>query len=139
MVNQNSQRRILQQKRLFNITGAATMALIIIIVVFVTLIAYRLPWAYDLTAGQIFTLSEQTQEILTALDKPVDIIAIYPKDAANPMIVSLLDKYQTAGSNLKVEYIDAEREPAKLARYDIGAAAVSNGMIIVRAEGKTKF
>jgi ABC-type uncharacterized transport system involved in gliding motility auxiliary subunit len=139
MVNQNSQRRILQQKRLFNIMGAATMALIITIVVFVTLIAYRLPWAYDLTAGQVFTLSEKTQEVLAALDKPVDIIAIYPQDAANPMIVSLLDQYQTAGSNLKVEYIDAEREPAKLASYDIGAAAISNGMIIVRADEKTKF
>jgi hypothetical protein len=138
MVNQNIQSRLLQQERRFNISASITLALIIAIVVFGTLIAYRLPWSLDLTAGKIFTLSEKTKQIVSSLDKPVEIIAIYSQDAVNPLIASLLDEYQKAGSNLKVEYIDAEREPAKLAQYDVGSAAVSNGTIFVRSEGKTK-
>ena len=40
---------------------------------------------------------------------------------------------------VEVKYIDAEREPAKLAAENIGIAAVSNGTIIVRSADKIKF
>ena len=130
---------IFAQKRQFAITSTVTVALIVIIVVFATLIAYRVPWVFDMTAGKVFTLSEQSQQVLAALTNPVEIIAIYPRDGADPMVSSLLSEYSKAGPMVVVDYIDAEREPAKLAAANIGTVAVNNGTIIIRSEGKAKF
>lgn len=130
---------IFQQKRQFAITSTVTMALMVIIAVFATLIAYRIPWIFDMTAGKIFTLSEQSQDVLAELTTPVEIIAIYPRDGADPMVFSLLNEYSKVGSKISVDYIDAEREPAKLASANIGTAAISNGTIIVRSSDKVKF
>jgi len=130
---------IFAQKRQFAINSTITVALMVIIVIFATLIAYRIPWVFDMTAGKVFTLSEQSQQVLAELTSPVEIIAIYPRDAADPMVSSLLSEYAKAGSSVVVDYIDAEREPAKLASANIGTAAISNGTIIVRSADKVKF
>lgn len=127
------------QKRRFLVFAALTMVLVLAIVVFATLIAYRIPWAYDMTAGKVFTLSDQTRQALAALTQPVEIIAIYPRDGADPMVASLLAEYAKGSPGVDVRYIDAEREPGKLAAANIGVAAVTNGTIIVRSGDKTKF
>ena len=139
MKNNFAANSILAQKRQFLLTSTITLALVITIVVFATLLAYRIPWAFDMTAGKVFTLSEQSRQVLAGIDVPVEIIAIYPRDGADPMLTSLLNEYAKAGPLLEIRYIDAEREPARLASANIGASAVTNGTIIVRSAGKTKF
>ena len=139
MKNNFAAHNILAQKRQFLLTSTITLALVVTIVVFATLLAYRIPWAFDMTAGKVFTLSEQSRQALAGIDVPVEIIAIYPRDGADPMLTSLLNEYAKAGPSLDISYIDAEREPARLASANIGASAVTNGTIIVRSAGKTKF
>ncbi len=130
---------IRRQKRRFYLSGLLTVAAVIAIAVFATLIAYRLPWKYDMTASKVFTLSEQTQHVLASLAAPVEIIAVYPRGGADPMIDSLMSEYAKTGSQIDVQYVDAEREPGKLAEYSVGMPAVSNGTIIVRSGNKTKL
>jgi len=138
MAADHSVQKISRQKRLFFVSSVVTAVLIIVIVVFATLIAYRAPWMYDMTAGKVFTLSDQTNQVVDELTAPVEIIAIYPTGGADPMISSLLDQYRKAGNQLSVEFVDAEREPAKLAQYNLGTAALSNGTIIMRSGDKSK-
>jgi ABC-2 type transport system permease protein len=125
-------------KRHFYIRFSIYSILVALIVVFVTLIAYKIPWIYDMTADKIFTLSDQTKQVVSSLASPVEIFAIYPTGAADPLISSLLGEYSKAGKMLSVEYIDAEREPARLASLNLGTNAVDNGTIIIRANEKTK-
>ncbi len=131
------------QKRRFLLFAVITVVLVLAVVLFATLIAYRVPWAFDMTAGKVFTLSDQSRQALAGLTQPVEIIAIYPRDGADPMLASLLAEYAKASPLLDVKYIDAEREPGKLAAANIGVAAVTNGTIIVRSgagpDAKTKF
>jgi uncharacterized membrane protein (DUF485 family) len=92
MTKEPTTNQILMQKRQFALKSTLTLALVITIVVFATLIAYRLPWAFDMTAGKIFTLSEQSSQVVAALTSPVEVIAIYPLEGANPIVTSLLDE-----------------------------------------------
>lgn len=128
-----------EQKRRFLLTSLIIAVLVIVIAALATLIAFRVPWAFDMTAGKVFTLSEQTKQALANLSAPLEIIAIYPRDGADPMLTSLLSEYAKASPNVEVKYIDAEREPSRLAAENIGVAAVSNGTIIVRSGDRTKF
>ena len=126
------------QKRRFLLTATITLVLVVAIVVFATLIAYRIPWAFDMTAGKIFTLSDQSRQVLAGLSDPVEIFAIYPRDGADPVVTSLLSEYAKASPMVDVKYIDAEREPSKLAAENLGVSAVTNGTIIVRSADKIK-
>lgn len=130
---------IQRQKSRFYVMSLITVAAVVAIGVFATLIAARLPWTYDMTAGKVFTLSEQTNQVLTTLDAPVEIIAVYPREGADPMVSSLLSEYAKAGSFVDVQYVDAEREPARLAGYSVGLPAISNGTVLVRSGDKTKL
>ena len=131
--------KVAVEKRRFFLVSGITVVLVIAVAAFATLIANRVPWAFDMTAGKVFTLSDQTRQALADLPAPVEIIAIYPRDGVDPMVQSLLDEYGKASPNVDVKYIDAEREPGRLAAENLGVAAVSNGTIIVRSGDKTKF
>ncbi len=131
--------QIKARARRFAILSAVKAALLITLVVFGVLLAYRVPWKYDMTAQQLFTLSEQSTTILDGLQEPVRIGAVYPKGQEEMMVESLLDEYVKATPNVSVEYIDAEREPARLAAYALDVAAVPNGTIIVQGARRTRM
>jgi ABC-2 type transport system permease protein len=139
MIKDLSHDKIKKQKRHFYLKSSIKAILIIGLVVFATLIAYKIPWIYDMTAGKVFTLSDQTKQTVKSLTVPVEIIAVYPTGGSEPMVTSLLAEYSKIGSQLSVDYVDAEREPQKLNKYNLGSLAVSNGTIIVSSSGKSKI
>lgn len=115
------------KKRRFYLVSAVSCVLVIAIVAFAVLISYQIPWRYDMTAQRIFTLSQQTLDVLDGLEETVQIAAVYPEGQEEQMVVSLLDEYEKASDNILVEYVDAEREPTKLAKYELDVSAVTNG------------
>lgn len=128
-----------KQKQFFYITSAVMTFFLIGIVVFATLISYKVPWIYDMTKDKLFTLSPQTIEVLNTVTEPVKITAVYPEDKQDKMIVSLLEEYEKESNYIIVNLIDGEREPARLAQYQLNMSAVTNGTIIVKTEKKDKI
>ena len=127
------------KKRRFYLVSAVSCVLVIAIVAFAVLISYQIPWRYDMTAQRIFTLSQQTLDILDGLEETVQIAAVYPEGQEEQMVVSLLDEYEKASDNILVEYVDAEREPTKLAKYELDVSAVTNGTLIVKSGERSKI
>ena len=127
------------KKRRFWLLTAVSSVLVIAIVSFAVLITYQIPWRYDMTAQRIFTLSQQTLDILGGLEEPVQIAAVYPEGQEEQMVTSLLDEYKKASDNIIVEYVDAEREPTKLAKYELDVSAVTNGTLIVKSGERSKI
>ncbi len=128
------------RKRRALLTAAVNTALVLTIAVVGTLLAYRTPWMYDMTAGKVFSLSPASLSLLQELEQTVEIAAVYPQGEEEPMVASLLGEYVKASDGrLRVEYIDAERNPAALAGYSLGVAGVGNGTLIVRCAGRSKF
>jgi ABC-2 type transport system permease protein len=129
-------------RRSFRLTLKAIVSSILVlgILIFATLLAYEVPWSYDMTKDKLFTLSEQSLSVLSRLESTVNIAAVYPVGGEDPMIRSLLFEYSKAGrGKIAVEYVDAERDPGALSKYRLDVKAVLNGSLIFESGERTKI
>lgn len=103
-------------------TRLGTDALISSVLVFALLVglnyvASRRHYTFDLTSNRINSLSDQTQRALGKLPSPVTMTYIFsgngnaPRDAG---VTSILDAYRNASDNVRVEYVNALRDPLKV-------------------------
>ena len=98
-----------------------TMTLISIVAVFgilfiVNMLAKDRSTRWDLTKGQIYSLSDQTVKILSSLDTPIKI-RVFARDFAQYR--DRLDEYAHASNKVSVDYIDADKQPALAKQYDV--------------------
>jgi len=127
-------------ERNFKIKTIAFTAIILVIAIFATLIAYKLPFSYDMTNTGIFSLTDASREIIDGLDKDVRIGAVYASGNEDAMTKALLEKYDAASDRITVEFVDAQASPALLASWNLGdAKTVANGTIIVNSGERTKL
>lgn len=123
--------------------GAVCLVLFTAFIVFAVLAAFETGWRLDLTEHRIFTLSRETEDVLEKAgerEETIRIAAIYPEGREEAMVVSLLNEYEKASQWVLTEYIDAEKNPAGLASYDLGdVQAVYNGTLIVECGGRTRL
>lgn len=132
--------QIAKKKRQFLITSVLTVILTIAIAVMAVLIAYKIPWRYDMTGQKVFTLSEDTKAYLETLDQDIRIAAVYPTNQENPYVASLLREYEKQSDHIKVEYVDAEKNPSALANYNLGdVQAIYNGTLIVEGPARMRL
>jgi ABC-type uncharacterized transport system involved in gliding motility auxiliary subunit len=112
------------------------------IVVIINLIVVRAPvrlgqystnWQLDLTANKRFSLSEQTLQILSKLDKNVQLLYFDRQDNFGA-VKDLLDQFPLHSSKVTVSYVDPDREPGKASQY----AVKEYGKIIVAAGDKNE-
>ena len=76
--------------------------------------------AYDWTANQRHSLSEQTIDLLQSIDQPVQIKAfVSPGNDYAAAIQQLLERYQRYTSQLQVEVIDPARAPQQVKEFNI--------------------
>lgn len=112
---------------------------VVAILFFVNVLADMLPWTYDMTTEKIFTLSEQTISVLDNLENEVNIVAFFEEGGEDATVKALLEEYRKSSrGKLKVEYIDADRNPAVVRKFDIMDEGISNGMIVFESNGRIK-
>lgn len=75
---------------------------------------------WDLTENQAYSLSEQSIKILQDLDEPVQF-TVYDQETGFDRFRDRLDVYQYESSNVKVEYVDVDRQPARAKQAEINA------------------
>ena len=68
---------------------------------------------WDLTANQVFSLSDQTIKILRELKEPVHVTVFERKDRQDVHQRSAARSYQYQTTRLTTEYIDPDREPTR--------------------------
>ena len=101
-------------------TVAATIVVIAIAIV-VNILAAALPssWMeYDTSANQMFTLSEQTEQIVRSLDQEVTVYWIVRSGYEDIYLETLLGKYDALSDNLKVVQKDPDIYPAFAQQYE---------------------
>ena len=92
----------------------ATSALGLFIVVLVNYISSRHYKRWDWTAHGLFTLSDQSQQILRELDQNVHIYVFLGRDEQDfADVETLLEEYKAITDALTVEWVDPDRDRAR--------------------------
>ena len=81
---------------------------------------------WDLTASRDFTLSDQTRQFVTSLKEPLHVLVFGLPEDMQPFRDRLAE-YTYLSSQVKVDYIDLNKEPALARQYQIQ----SRGTIVV--------
>ena len=106
-----------RQTRLGTIT-LTSIAVVLGILVLINLIGTRQSKRWDLTANNVYTLSDQTQNVLKKLDAPL-AIKVFDKSTELPRFKDQLAEYEHASRNVSVEYVDADKQRTKAVQYKI--------------------
>ncbi len=104
-------------------TGTTVMVSVFIgIILLINAISYANYQQWDITGLSQYVLTSQTKEVLTNLDKEVEIIKFFvPEDpyGGTTYATSLLDKYEIYTDKLNVSEVDPEERPDKAREYGI--------------------
>lgn len=115
--------------------GNATMAAVLLftaILVTVNLIVQKLPASWrslDLSESGIYTLSDQTQQVLAELQTPIILHVIAEPDTIDQRLTTFLDHVDSQSDQISVEVIDPVLHPSVLSQYGTEAdtLVVENG------------
>lgn len=100
--------------------SALLVAVLVAIAVVLNLIVGALPagWTqFDLTAAGLYSLSDQTKELVGALDADVEVYLLARRGQEDERLVKLLDQYAALSNHLKVSAKDPVVYPNFAAQY----------------------
>lgn len=113
--------------------AAGSVVLMLGILIAVNYIGSRQNKRWDLTGGKQFSLSDQTKKIAGDLKQDLKV-RVYYQTGAIGQIHDKLDSYTQASSKIAVEYIDAEKNPAR-AQQD---GVTQYGTVIMEYAGRSE-
>jgi hypothetical protein len=105
--------------------------------ILVNLITGQFSPQVDLTSSSLFSLSEQTIQVLDSIESPVTIYGLWRPGEENPDVTTVLDLYLARNKNLHLNIVDPDRNPGLVMRFDKDKAGISSGAVIV--EGAKGF
>lgn len=122
-------------------TGAFSMGLIgvaLAVVVFVNLIGTKLPEglrAIDVTSQKLYSVTEETKRVLSALEEDVTIYVLENENAQDETLGKMLERYEAASSHIQVVYKDPAVFPSFYTNYTDGN--ITRNSLIV--EGSKRY
>ena len=124
----------ISKKHIKNGTYSMAMAAIfIVIVVVINMIVGAIPSKYsqlDVSSSKLYTIGDETEKVLKALDKDVTIYQIAPSGSEDDTISNLLSRYKDESKHIKVEVKDPVVNPKFASEYTSDDLA-SNSLIVV--------
>jgi gliding motility-associatede transport system auxiliary component len=86
---------------------------------------------WDLTAAGSYTLSDQTTKVLSNLKTPVKAV-VFDQPGNFQRFRDALGPYEYSSRNIQVEYVDADRQPARVKEYNV----TNYGTVVVEYDGR---
>lgn len=114
-------------------SSALLTVLVVAIVVIVNLIVRSLDWSLDLTANQMYSLSEQTLQVLDNLERDVKIYALYRTGNENLTVSEMIRRYTQHSKRVSFETVDPTLNPQFVQKYkgdvepELGSIIVASG------------
>lgn len=121
----------------FKYGGYSTLmtAIVLAIVIIVNLVVGmdRVNKSIDLTQNKLFSLSSESKQILKKVNQKVTIVGLYEqgKDAGFiSQIKQILKQYQSASSNIDLQYVDPELHPGYVTKYKDAKNITTNSIVV---------
>lgn len=120
--------------------SAAASAVVIVIAIVLNLIVGAMPeriTKLDVSANKIYSLSKQTKQIVSDLDKDVEIYYYTSSDSTIKYVETLISKITALNSRVKSETVDSDVEPTFCEQFT--SDTVRPGSVIVKCGDKIKI
>jgi ABC-2 type transport system permease protein len=124
----------------FRYGGYATLMVVIAIaiVIAINLLVDLVPLRLDMTQNQLYSISDQTKQVLSKLKADVTIATISKVGQENAMIKEVLAKYTAISKKVKLTNVDPERNPGWSKQYDKSGGGLREGTLVVISGSKFK-
>ena len=119
---------------------AALTVIVLAILIVLNLVVRALPVTYtqyDTSAKKLFSLSDQTKELVSALNTDVELVHIVQGGTEDDLITGLLARYDALSDKLTVSTKDPVVHPTYLAQYT--DETVSNNSILVKSGERSRY
>ena len=113
--------------------GSNIVVQIVIVIGFVALLAFittRQHLRSDWTENKLYSLADQTEKVISGLDKDVKIIAFF-KENDQKGAQDLLDEYSFDSDNITIEFVDPDAKPQVAKQYQVNkynSLVIESGM-----------
>ncbi len=115
-------------------TLAATSVLVVLgILIAINYIGARQNKRWDLTASKQFSLSDQSRNVLTKLDSPLQVL-VFAQEPEFPLYRDKLKEYEYMSKKVTTEYIDPDKKPTLAKQNQIQ----QYGTIVFNYKGRTE-
>jgi ABC-type uncharacterized transport system involved in gliding motility auxiliary subunit len=121
-----------RQTRYGTLAGIS-VAVVLGILIAINYIGKQQSKRWDLTAAKQFSLSDQSKNILTRLDAPLQI-RVFERDTAVQALKDRLREYEHAAKQVSIEYIDPDLKPAVAQQNQVQ----QYGTIVFDYKGRTE-
>jgi ABC-type uncharacterized transport system involved in gliding motility auxiliary subunit len=121
--------------------SVASIVVVLAILAALNYLAARHNKRWDLTGAKQFSLADQTKRILQSIDRPIRVVVLARAEEFE-RFRQRLDEYQYHSKQLKVEYVDFERQPLLAQPYlpvvESGTVIFERGEQVERANSDTE-
>ena len=120
--------------------GTTIVVLAILVVINMCVSALPLKFtSFDLTSDELYSISDQTEQIMESLDQPVKVYWIVQDGSEDDTVEKLLAQYADLSKNFTYEQIDPVENPSFTAQYT-SDSVYNNSLVVANAdETKTRF
>ncbi len=119
-----------------------TTAVILAILVVINMAVSALPLKYtsfDMTGDDLYSISEQTEQILTGLEEPVKVYWIVQDGSEDDTVSHLLESYADLSKNFSYEKVDPVENPSFAGQYTSGEIYNNSLVVVSSDESKSRF
>ncbi len=88
---------------------------------------------FDLTANKLYSLTGETEEILSSIEEDINIYVLANKGQADSTLDTTLKNYEELNSHIKVSYIDPAVNPKFFTQYT-DSSVTANSVIVESAK-----
>jgi ABC-type uncharacterized transport system involved in gliding motility auxiliary subunit len=121
-----------RQARYGTLTGTSVLVVLGILIA-INYIGAKQNKRWDLTATKQFSLSDQTKNVVSKLDSPLEIL-VFDREAQFPTFRDKLKEYSYISKNISTEYIDADKKRTLAQQNQVQ----SYGTIIFKYKGRVE-
>lgn len=111
---------------------ASGIAIVIVVLLVANILISKKDITYDVSSDKLYTISDQTKNILKENKKDITIYYLSSKTDANSTYLQIVKQYAKASKKVKIEYRDLENYPNFANDYlEDGQEATADSVIVV--------
>ena len=116
-----------------------TVAVFVLVNVFMTMLTKKMPLKIDLTDNKMYELTDESYEYLKGFDKDTTIYIIATAVGQDPSVRAVLDRYAAVNPHIKITNVDTVKNPGFGRDYVKNGEQLAEGDLIVAAGDKSKI